>query len=245
MDNRGQVTIFVLSAIVVVVGLIIFFLWSAPNYLEDNANVGGFDECIENTIKNKIFILGNNGGFVAPEFTYNYGDKEYVYYCHTSEYYELCSIQVSLLKNLFISQLEKYIREDVDNCYRNFLKEFRDSGHNVAEGNIGYSIEIDPGIVKVQINVPTSVGNQRLSNFNVELNSKLYELIMFATNFVQFESYYGNVDLRSYELLYPEYTFRKVERDDGTTLYDIAHTSSRDNIAFASRSLVRPAGYGV
>jgi hypothetical protein len=244
MDNKGQVTIFVLSAIVIVVGLIIFFLWSTPNYLEDNVGIGGFDKCIEDAVGSKIFILGNNGGFVAPEFTYNYDGKKYVYYCYTPKYYELCSIQVSLLKNLFTSQLEKYIREDVDNCYRNFLEEFHDNGYDVDEGNIGYTIEIDPGTVRVQIDVPTSVGNQRLSDFSVEFNSKLYELIMFATNFVQFESYYGNVDLRSYELLYPEYTFEKVKRGDGTALYDITHTGSRDNIAFASRSLVRPAGYG-
>ncbi|MCA9487989.1 MAG: hypothetical protein KC516_03440 [Nanoarchaeota archaeon] len=85
MNKRGQVTIFIIIAIIVVVLGILFFIFrdslrinSTPNYVDE---VSLFvQDCIEESGSSVIYEIGRNGGyFLGPEKSTSSGVPYYLY----------------------------------------------------------------------------------------------------------------------------------------------------------------------
>lgn len=243
MEKRGQVTIFILIGIVIISAILVYFLWLEPTYFSDSGGRFGFEGCVQDVLEENILKLEENAGFIDSQFSYMYDGRDYVYLCYTPEYYQTCTVQVPFLKNVFDEELEKSIRDGVDICYDNSLNELKSQGYDVVGGVVDYNIEIEPGQVRLEVEAPTSLGDQSVSRFNVMLPSPLYDMLMIATSILQFETHYGDSDLSSYALLYPDYYIDKMKMGDGTTIYDLENKRTGDKYSFASRSLAWPAGY--
>ncbi len=243
MNNKGQVTIFILLGILIVSSILVFFLWVKPTYISDNVGIKGFEGCIEDALEEGISELEGKAGFVDPEFSYTYNSEEFTYLCYADDYYETCTVQVPLLKHAFDEGLEALTRDRVDACYESSLDSLREQGYAIESGEVSYEIEIEPGIVRMKIDAPTSVGSQKFTRFNVKVNTPIYDMLIIATSIVQFESEYGDSDASSIMRYYPEYYVEKVKRGEGTTIYILEHKIFGNKFKFASRSLVFPAGY--
>jgi len=245
MEKRGQVTIFIMVAIVIVSAVLVFFLWAKPSYFSDGVNSMNFEKCVEDVIDQSIGELEKKAGFYNPEFTYAYNGEEFTYLCYTNNYYETCSVQVPFLKNTFEKQMKVFIRDRVDTCYINSIDELKSQGYSVVGGNVEYNILITSGIVSAEIDAPTIVGSQSFARFNIKINSPIYEMVMIATSIVQFETKYGDSDISAMMLFYPDYIIDKIKRSDGTTIYILKSKISGNKFQFASRSLAWPAGYNL
>lgn len=243
MEKRGQVTIFIIVGIVIVAAILVFFLWAQPTYLSEGAGELNFEKCVEDAVEQEIAKLEVRAGFAEPEFTYTYGGEEIAYLCYTAEYYDTCTVQVPFLKNNFEAELGASIRDDIDECYGNSLNELRGQGYSVEQGDVSYEVLIEPSNVRVEIEAPTVVGSASFARFNVEINSPLYDMLMIATSILQFETKYGDSDVSSIMLYYPDLIINKLKQSDGTTIYIMKHKIFGNKFQFASRSLVFPAGY--
>jgi hypothetical protein len=241
--KKGQVSVFIIVAIVIVVAIVVFFLWVRPDLLSGLGRGLNFEGCVEDAAQQAIDELAPRAGFVNPGFTYPYGEEELTYLCYTNAYYETCTIQVPFLKNVFDEQMEGLIRGKVDACYENSIDDLRSQGYDVVGGAVDYDVLIEPGVVRVEIDAPTSVGSQAFSRFNVRVNSPIYEMIMIATSILQLESSLGDSDTDALMLYYPDYIVSKIKRQDGTTVYILEHKELGTKFQFASRSLAWPAGY--
>jgi len=241
--KKGQVTVFVIVAIVIVSVILVFLLWIQPTYLFNLGRGLNFEGCVEDAVEQAIDELGPRAGFINPSFTYAYNGERFTYLCYTDEYYKMCTVQVPFLKNVFDEQIELLIRDKVDVCYENSLDDLRSQGYDVVGGNVDYDVLIEPGVVRVEIDAPTSVGSQGFSRFNVLVNSPTYEMVMIATSVLQFEASLGDSDVDSLMLYYPDYIVSKIKRGDGTTVYVLEHKTLGNKFQFASRSLAWPAGY--
>jgi len=242
-NKNGQVTIFIIIGIVIVVGILVYFLWIGPTYVSDKGGAIGFEGCVEDVVEDAIGVLELKAGFVAPEFTYSYNGMELTYLCYTNDYYETCTVQVPFLKNAFDSQMEMLIRDDVDACYDNSIDELKAQGYSVSSGAVSYDVFIEPSTIRVEIDAPTSVGGQQFARFNIKVNSPVYDMVMIATSILQFETKYGDADVSSMMAFYPDYIITKLKRGDGTTVYGLEHKDLGNKFQFASESLVWPAGY--
>ena len=123
MKKKGQVTLFIIIAIVIVGILLSFFLWIGPTYFSEKAKGLEFEGCVEDVVESSIEDLGKNAGFTNPEFTYLYNGESFSYLCYTDEYYKTCILQKVFLDSHFENELEKSIRAGVDNCYVNSVSE--------------------------------------------------------------------------------------------------------------------------
>ena len=245
MKKRGQVTLFILIAIIIVSIVLVFFLWAKPTYFSEKTGGPKFEGCVKDALEQVIEDLGENGGFINPDFTYQYNGENYVYLCYTEEYYETCTVQVPFLKNNFEEQAEKIMREKIDVCYSNSLDDLKAQGYEVSTGDLEYEILFEPGVARAEIKAPTTVGSQRFTKFNVKLNSNIYDILMISTSLLQFESKYGDTDTSSLMILYPDYTIDKIKRSDGTTVYTLEDKTFGTKFKFASKSLVWPSGYNL
>ncbi len=241
--KKGQVTIFIIVAMVIVVGILTFFLWIKPTYISKEGAEIGFEGCVKDAVEEAVGELELKAGFIDPKFTYDYNGEKLTYLCYTNDYYETCAVQVPFLKNAFDQQMELLIRDKVDSCYESSIDDLKSKGYSVVQGNVDYDVLIEPSIIRVQIDAPTIVESQQFARFNVKVNAPTYDMVMIATSILQFETKYGDADASSMMDFYPDYIIRKIKRGDGTTVYILEHKELGNKFQFASRSLVWPAGY--
>ena len=245
MNKRGQVTLFIILAIILVAVVLVFFLWIRPTYFSEGGSQLGFENCVADSVEQAIEELEKNAGFINPEFTYPYNGEDFIYLCYTPDYYVTCTVQVPFLKQNFEEQVKLKIKEQVSTCYENSLSELRSQGYEVSSGELEYDVLFEPGVARVEIDAPTTVGAQRFARFNIEVNSPVYEMVMISTTLLQYESSYGDTDTTSLMLLYPDYKITKMKRSDGTTIYVVENRDFGNKFQFASRSLAWPAGYDI
>jgi hypothetical protein len=243
MVKRGQVTIFIIIAILIVSAILIFLLWVRPTYLSGRSGDLGFEKCVEDVGESEIEVLGLSGGFVNPEASHMYNGEEIPYLCYTEEYYETCVVQKPFLKQHFEEGLKEKIRAQVDACYANSIDNLKAQGHNVKSGDVEYDVLLEPGVVRIEIEAPTTIGSSRLTRFNVKINSPIYEMLMLATSILQYEVSFGDSDIDSLMFLHSGYIIDKIRRGDGTKIYVIEDKLFHTKFQFASKSLLWPAGY--
>lgn len=241
--KKGQVTIFILLGIMIVSAILVFFLWAQPTYFSEGSGVKGFEGCVEDVLEKGITELEGKAGFIDADFTYQYKGEDLTYLCYTNDFYVTCTVQVPFLKNVFDENLESLIRGEVDACYDASLDDLRAQGYAVTSGGVDYNVEIEPGAVRLEIDAPTVVGSSKVSRFNVVVNKPVYEMVMIATSILQFETKYGDADVSTMMIYYPDYYIEKTKRGEGTTIYSLENKVYGNTFKFASRSLVWPAGY--
>ena len=243
MKKRAQVAIFVIVGLMIVSAILIYFLLVNPSTSLTGSATLDFDACVQEVVDDAIDELGANAGYVDPELTYRYNGDEFTYLCYTNEYYEAGTIQKAFLKQFFEDSLELKTKEGIESCYDNSIKDLKDQGYEVAEGDVDYNISLEPSMVSVQIKAPTSVEGKGYTNFLVVSAVPIYDILMIATSIVQYETRFGDSDTDSLRLLYPDFSFRKVKRSDGTKVYFIESYDVGTVFKFASRSYAYPSGY--
>jgi hypothetical protein len=244
-NKSGQVTIFIILAIIIVSAVLVYFLWAKPTYFDDRTKSLNFESCVEDAVKQSVSELEKKAGLISPKFTYMYNGEEFTYLCYTNEFYQTCSIQVPFLKKNFEEQLKVSVQENIDTCYKNSIENLISEGYEVTSGQVDYNILIEPNMIRVEIEAPTVIGSQSLARFNIAINSPVYEMTMIATSILQSEAGYGDTDVDSIMLLYPNYIITKIKRGDSTTVYVLENKISKNKFQFASRSLAWPSGYDV
>lgn len=243
MKKRGQVTLFILLAIVIVSIVIVYFIWFSPSAIFGGTQRLGFEGCVSDALEQKIDELGKTAGFINPEFSYSYKDEKVPYLCYTNEPYITCTVQKPFLKQFFEENVEKLLRPSIDSCYENSLNELSDQGYDVKSGVVTYKVIFELGKARVELDAPTTVGSGRVSKFRAEIVSPIYEMIMLSTSIIQSEAKYGDASTDPYRLLYPDYVVDKLKQGEGTTIYIIESKIYGDKLQFASRSLIWPAGF--
>lgn len=242
-NNKAQVTIFIIVAIVIVSTVLVFFLWAKPTYFSDVGKKLNLESCVEDAVEQAIDELEKKAGFINPKFSYDYNGEKWTYLCYTNQYYERCAVQVPFLKNSFEEQMEILIKDRIDNCYINSIDDLKTQGYSVVQGKVEFDVLIEPGVVRVEVDAPTVVGSQSYARFNIRVNSPVYEMVMIATSLLQYETKYGDSDVSSMMTYYPNYIIDKIKRSDGTTIYILENKVFGNKFQFASRSLAWPAGY--
>lgn len=247
MDKRGQITIFVIIALLIVSVILVYFLWLKPQYISPSSGQLNMESCMQKAAKDAVTKLSETSGFRNPQFFTTYMDKKISYICYTNLYYKPCVMQVPFLKNNFEEQLTAEVKSNVLKCYDSALNELRGRGYEILEGNKEVSVSLDPGKITVNLNAPVTLTKEAsvgFTKFKANFNSPIYEMLMIATSLVQQESQFGDSDTDSMMLFYPDLTIQKIRREEGTTVYVVEDKETKLKYYFATRSFAWPAGYG-
>lgn len=247
VQKRGQVTIFIILAVIIVTAIIVFFSYSKLDFSTSSQKGLYIESCIENELQDFLAELALNAGQINPSFTTMYMDENISIICYTGEYHKPCVVQDPFLKQTFEDSLTKLMKPKIESCYETGIEELKSKGYDVVSGKLTYSISINPdGTIGVNLTAPTSISSEdttaRVENFEITIASNLYEVITVANSILQFETYYGDAEASSFMLYYPDLKIEKIRRDEGMKIYII--TNEEIKYRFASRSYAWPAGYG-
>ena len=250
IQSKGQVTIFIIIAILIV-GLAVLFFFVIPRaelttaFNEKNPQAF-IHSCLEDKIKDTVEKISLQGGSIEPEHYFTYNNVRIEYLCYTNENYKTCIVQRPLLKQHIESEIENEIREDVVNCFNSLRASYEEKNYNVQMEVGRTTLELLPKRVVASFDYLLTVSKgqtDRYNSFNVVLNNNLYELISISNSIVEWETIFGDVDPRTYMMLYPDLRVEKNLRDDGTKIYVLTDKNTENKFQFASRSLVFPPGY--
>jgi hypothetical protein len=251
-NERGQMAIFVIVAIVLVALIAAFFFFRpqlpgvfggafSPNkYLED---------CIEPELRPAVEILGEQGSYQDPEGFTLLDGKKIKYLCYTDDFYETCNVQQPMTKGNFEKELNLMLKGKANKCMQNLIKEYEDRGYDVKSGGINSEVSVVPGMILVTYNAPLTVSKgsttETFRNFDVETESEMYDLLFIAQSIVEYEATLGDSATELYLQYYPDLKINKIKKTDGTTVYKLTNVITEEEFLFASRSLAWPPGYGL
>ncbi len=250
--KRGQITIFVIVAVVLVLALLIFLLYPKISPIlsgESFSPISYLRGCVEPDIKDNIATLAKNAGYesILDGYTLYQGEKV-KYLCYSSENYKTCIVQQPMIKQNFENELKKIIEPKADACLESLKKEYEKRGYSVSASRTDSRVSIIPGKIRIDFLTPMTITkdkSQTYKGFEVGVTSEMYDLLFIAQSIIDFESTYGDSETTLYMQYYPDLKIEKTKLSEGTTIYKISNVLTKEEFIFASRSLVWPPGYGI
>lgn len=190
--KRGQLTIFIILAIIIIVGIASIFLIKnkTTTTINPKENPSGFiEKCLQDSAtesSNKIFSLG---GSLDPEKTTLYNKTEIAFLCYTEKDRELCrslnpKIKQTMEEDIRIDSISK-----IESCFASLKKTF--SKYNYEEGDLNYTIEIAPrqiiATAKKKIVISNEDESQEFSEFSAKFYSPAYDFILVSNEILRNE----------------------------------------------------------
>lgn len=246
MEKRGQVSIFIILAIVIVAIVVLIFAFPQVNVFASDLNPSSFlRDCVGGEVGKVMNQLNSQGGYLEPDNSVLYKGKNIQYLCYTSENYLPCKVQQPLLVSHYEVEIKDYILPVASQCVSELKTQYEKRGYTVQSSSGDVEVELVPGSVELSFISPFTVtkdSTQSFEKFAVSVNSEIYDLLSIATNIIEFESTLGDSSSEAYLQYYPNLRIDKTKRN-GDTIYMLTDVVSGDYFTFASRSLVWPQGY--
>ena len=247
--KRGQVTLFVILAIVIVVaGVLIYFFYpgitSTSMNFDENPNTY-FQNCVEDSLEDNLILIGSQGGSIEPKGSFTYMGEEVEYLCYTNQYYAPCVVQRAALVSSMESELKDAMMETVDDCYSQMRNDYSSKGYEVNLDKKDFSVNLLPNEVDLESESVFEIsksGTQRYEGFSVVVDNNIYELASISRGIVAWEVAYGDAEVTMFMDYFPNVKVEKFLQSDGTKIYVLTDRETGDKFQFASRSIVWPAG---
>jgi hypothetical protein len=244
--RRGQVTMFIILAIVLIGVIFAFVVVPRVANLSSDVNPTSYlRNCIDPAISEVKNKLSAQGGYLVPTNFILYQDAKIQYLCYTSDDYVPCTVQQPLLVRHVAREMQSYIEPRAKQCLLDLKRQYERQGYEVSTGSGTINVTLAPGSIDVAFLAPFSVtkdSTQTFQKFAVSTDSKWYELLSTAVSIIQYESTFGDSETSLYIAYYPNLKVVKVRRDDGSTVYKLSDVTTEDTFTFASRSLIWPQG---
>jgi hypothetical protein len=192
MQKRGQVTIFLIIAVLVIALIAVFFIFREKlgvqsNSLEISPIQTKIVSCLESTTEEGIIYIGLQGGYyeVPKNVSKSLFGGEIAYY-YINSLKSLPSIEK------IESELEEYIEINLENCID--FESIEEQGFNVTQGNVSASVNINEDEIKSDIIYPLLISKgedkYRLTKFESSLNSNIEKVYSASEEVV--DSYKAN-----------------------------------------------------
>jgi len=176
MEKRGQVAIFIIIAVLIIAGVVIYFLLREPSGEIERRevftpDVGGINlfvqDCLDQTGELAILFVGKRGGYAdSPELS---SEEGIPYYYIGNEIYIPS-------KEAIEGEISKYVNYGVEFCMTD-LTNFERLGLEVTPGEAKTTAEILNDSVKITVDYPINVKKgddvSRIRDFETEVPVRL------------------------------------------------------------------------
>lgn len=250
MNKSGQVTIFIIIAIIIAaVGILIYSFYPQikTSLGTTQQNPSSFiQSCIEKDITDAVSKISAQGGSITPKNFILYNNSKAEYLCYTNEYYRTCLVQQPMLKQHIESEIKNQTEKNVDACFASMKSSYEKQGYTV-DLKIGEKrVELLPKRVVSTFNYSMTLTKgenvQRYNPFVVVLNNNLYELTAIANSIIEWETIYGDAETTTYMTYYHDLKVEKNLRGDEGKVYVLTDRNTGNKFQFAIRGQMWPAG---
>lgn len=246
-NKRGQITIFVIISILLVVGIILlFFLYNntinTPEAQASKNPEGFISQCVGDYANEAAEKIIENGGYLNDDFFgMEFEYKKIPYLCFTPENYERCVPARAMLTDSVKNDVYDYIEPKINACFEMMKKDLKE--YDISfEKDFELSVELLPRKIRVDIERKTDTekaGEPRIfTKFTSTTHAPLYDLAVVAQKIIEQEIKYCNSD---YTEIMRENKWAKIEKvqtGNDNKIYTITDTKTGEIWRFAVRNCV-------
>jgi hypothetical protein len=252
MVKKGQVTLFVIIGIFIVVAAVLIFLFYPKIKVilgfETQTPSEFLSSCIQEDLNNALEKITMQGGSLIPNHYILHNGYKIQYLCYTREYYQTCVMQQPMLKEHIEKEINNAIQDSAVICLDSLEKNFKGRGYEVSLNSGEMEVELLPKRIVLDFNSPFTLRKgediQRFKILSVVINNNLYELVSIANSILNFETRFGDSETTIYMNYYRDLKVEKLKQSDGSTIYILTDRNNPKNkLQFASRSLAWPPGF--
>ncbi|MBS3073954.1 hypothetical protein J4447_00695 [Candidatus Pacearchaeota archaeon] len=251
-DKRGQVTLFIIIALVIIamIALLAYFWNDIKSITVETTPQSFIESCMNTPIDSAVNDVFLHGGTAAQKNFINYNGEKIEYLCYTNEYYKTCVVQQPLLKQSIERELNSLLKSQAKVCIDSLKEDMTSKGYSVNSDNrvdfiTNLSLDKADFIISTPIVFTKGDASQSFSHFTISRRSKLYELIMSAVYILNWEARYGDFDILTFMFSYPDLRLEKLKQSEGSKIYILSSRSTNEKFIFASRSISWPPGFAV
>ncbi len=178
-DNKGQITIFIILGIVIIVGLVFMF---SIRKVDTDKHIGASAEvplevqpintfimsCLGKSAKEGVYHIGLQGGYYKPPEPY------YDFFSLKIPYYYYLSDEKIPEKNVIEDELSNYIKDKFPRCIKDF-KSFKEIGFEFDIGNLKVDSIFAKSDIKIYIDYPIKITKDQFST-NLDSFSQTVDL---------------------------------------------------------------------
>ena len=152
MDKRGQVTIFVILAILIVGAVIAVFAFRGERNVSSSVPIevvpvkNFVDSCLERVSEEVVYSVGEGGGYLFPSNLTTSDGVNYIYYEGKNHFQTISQME---------SEISKGVSDGMIFCVKDF-SDFSDYEINYTVASVSSDIQEDS--VFISLNYPMSIG---------------------------------------------------------------------------------------
>lgn len=251
--KKGQITIFVIIAILII-GVIIAFILFGSKILPTATQIRAeedpesyIDSCIKEKLNEASILISERGGNIKPVLNITLDGQEITYLCYTANYYNSCVNQNPMLITHLKQEIKNYVDDDLENCFESLKLELENKGYNVGLSSGDFNVELAPRRIILNIDreltMTKSEQTERFDNFKAVLSHPIYDLAIVAQEIVSQEAQYCNFESVGFMLLYSDFNIDRFKSGRLSTIYTITHKPTNKQFKFAVRGCVIPPGF--
>ena len=250
INNRGQIGIWVIIALVIA-GVIIAFFALNKNVLPTSTNndkdfVSSLKKCASDPAQEIIEKMLEQGGYINNSNYKVLDGKNISYLCQNMGYYHTCINQHPMIIDDELKQIKDHIYPIVNNCFSNLKADLEKQNYKVNMSNMTINTSFGNDKLYIDINREIKVQKndalQSYSNYNVEVNTPLYDLTKVAIDVANNEQRFCYFEYLGYEIIYPRFEISIYSFDDATKIYTIKDKRTDKDMNVAIRSCALPQG---
>jgi len=212
MNKKGQVTVFIIIGILILVGVSILIFFNGENEIMDDPSLNNFDRdsvnkfvqlCIDSTTLEGIKFISLRGGFFqVPRPSIN------LFNVFEVPFYYFFDQKRDFSESIFSNQLSLYIEDNLNNCLKNFSV-LKSQGYLIELGNLQSECSINEKDLTINLDYPLIISNEdhieKFENFQSKLSINLNPLFSTVEKILEIQSKnleylpLGNISLLSDE----------------------------------------------
>ena len=251
LHKKGQVTIFIIIAILIV-SVILFvayfsgwFKFSSSSTENPKAYI---ESCILTSVKeSEDSILKTN---TYPNFNstnYILFEQEKVpYLCTASEFYKPCIPQDPAMFIRVKQIMENKVARDTEICLTNLYKDLENENYQVTHKTGEVSLDIVQDSINVKLNetiyISKNENSYAISGFDVSYGTKFYDMIKLEQTIVNYESTICEFNKMNWMESNQDIIISTTRTSDQTKVYTLRDRLTNREIKFAIKTCVLPAG---
>lgn len=268
-DKKGQVTIFIIVGILIVVGVALFFVirtgiipTSSGGVAETNPN-SYLEGCLEEKVHDAVNLISHQGGYAEPNLKLNFWFKEtspleeydkgepapidLAYLCYNQNNYYPCVNQWEMPFEISKNELSDQISEEVRNCFYEMTESLETRGYTVVGTYRDFDLDMTTNKIIINVDgevILTKADEQtKQEDFKVIIPSRFYDLINMARIILNQEANYCSAQTLGLMLLHPQFDIDVFKTGDSDTIFTIQHKDSKEWFRFAIRGCVIPPAF--
>jgi hypothetical protein len=258
--KKGQVTVFVIIGILIVLAIVIFFLikfQAIPNLTRRTTDTNPHSflhSCIEQDLKDTLELISSQGGYVKNKLniTFQFGDeqaRDISYLCYNQNNYLPCINHEPMLLSHLKKEIKQEIKQEVRDCFDSFGRNLVKEGYVVDASYRDFNVDFFYGKVLIDIDASISLTKaeetRRVEDFRLEFPSKFYDILIVVHEIVSQEARFCSFQSLGYMTLNPKINIDKFitgKEANNTIFYKVEHRESREKFRFVIRGCVIPPG---